>query len=346
MVVKCRLGIRLCCALLFAAILQFQLSACSPRVPVFSGVTMGTSYSVVVPQIKRADKALLQSSIATELAAINKAMSTYQDDSTISLFNNSTSTDWFDVPHGFMQVLQAALLIADKSGGAFDPTIGPLVNRWGFGSDQPDSLPSTDEVALLLEQTGFEKLTVDAGKSRVRKMSGYLQLDLNSIAKGYAVDQLVAAIEALGYHDYLVEIGGELRVSGKNANGKPWRIGIEQPVAASSADSEPFGVQLTGGAVATSGDYRNTFEHNGQRYSHIIDARHGAPVSHALASVTVVAESAMLADGWATALMVLGPAEGMEVAEKLGLACFFIVRGATQGFLTTSSAAFRLLDST
>ena len=338
--------IRLCCAVLLAAVTQVYLSACSPDVPVFTGATMGTSYSVVVPRIKRADQTHLKSDIDEVLVAINKSMSTYQNDSAISLFNASKSTDWFDVPQSFAQVLQTALVIAELSDGAFDPTIGPLVNRWGFGSDQSNSLPSSDEVAMLLEQTGFEKLKLDSTASRVKKTSGYLQLDLNSVAKGYAVDQLAAVVEALGYHDYLVEIGGELRASGENANGNPWRIGIEHPVSETTSDNgRKYGIELTTGAVATSGDYRNAFEHDGRRYSHIIDARHGAPVSHALASVTVVAESAMLADAWATALMVLGPDEGMKIAQTHGLACLFIMRDEQQGFLTTRSAAFRLLDS-
>lgn len=332
---------RFCCTVLLLSAILIALVACKREVPVLTGATMGTTYSVIVADLKRTDRDPLKIAIDTALRDINDAMSTYQEDSFISRFNASGSIEWFDVPAGFVVVTDAALQIAAASDGAFDPTIGPLVKRWGFGKEQSKSIPSPDEIALLLQQTGYENLSLDAKNLAIKKNYSDLQLDLNAIAKGYAVDQLAAEVEALGYTDFLVEIGGELRVSGSNTDGSPWRIGIETPDASGNSTA---GLYLSDNGVATSGDYRNTFEHEGNRYSHIIDARNGAPVTHRLASVTVVADTAMLADGWATALMVLGPDAGMEIAEKLEIACLFIVRDQRQEFSISRSSAFRLLD--
>lgn len=298
------------------------LAACSKEVPVLSGATMGTTYSVIVPDLKNSDREALQTKVESALAAVNAAMSTYQPDSSISVFNASETTDWFTVPEHFVVVLNAAVQVAAASGGAFDPTVGPLISRWGFGSDQQNEVPEPAEVEALLNTIGFTRLEIDTENSSLKKSDGFVQVDLNAIAKGYAVDLLALQVASLGYENYLAEIGGELRAAGYNAQGDPWRIGIEHP----DANNPVSGLRLTAGGVATSGDYRNAFESNGVRYSHILDPRTGYPVSHALASVTVVAESAMLADAWATALMVLGPDEGMKIALQNGLAGFFVVR--------------------
>jgi len=320
-----------------------SLAACTREAPVLTGSTMGTSYSVIVPGIKKSDQTNLKLQVDARLQEVNASMSTWQKTSTISRFNDSATTDWFEVSKGFALVTGAALEIATRTGGAFDPTVGPLVRRWGFGKDPDNSIPTADEISELAVLTGFENLQVDADSLSIKKSISRLQLDLNAIAKGYAVDLLAAEVAAFGYRNYLVEIGGELRVSGVNADGDPWRIGIEHPNAARPEDhlltDRGPGLYLTKGGIATSGDYRNAFESDGVRYSHIIDARTGSPVSHSLASVTVVADSAMMADGWATALMVLGPDEGMKIAEQLGLASFFIVRDG-EGFTTLASREF------
>lgn len=337
---------RLTCRQLKSAclvVLMVCLSACSKEVPVLTGATMGTTYSVIVPDLKTSDQETLQKKIEASLAELNSAMSTWQPDSAISLFNNSANTDWVKVPESFAIVAQGAIRVASESNGAFDPTVGPLVKRWGFGKAQTDSVPGSDEINALLEQVGYNKLQADVGKSSIRKSEANLQVDLNAIAKGYAVDQLAVVVESLGYTNYLVEIGGELRVNGKNADNEPWRVGIEQP--AQDERRASIGLLLDAGSVATSGDYRNSFENDGVRYSHVIDPRVGYPVQHGLASVTVVAESAMAADAWATALMVLGSDDGMKIADKHQLASFFIVRDG-QGFVTFSSAAFDKLART
>ncbi len=329
--------------LLVCLLIAGALSACSEDVPVLTGATMGTTYSVIVPRLKSNDQDRLKADIESALDRVNSAMSTYQADSSITGFNTSVSTHWFDVPADFALVADVANTIAQATNGAFDPTVGPLVKRWGFASDEVDRIPDDDEIEALLQRVGYKNLHIDTGKPALRKSISNLTVDLNAIAKGYAVDLLAASVGSFGYTDYLVEIGGELRASGSNAAGERWRIGIEQPeVLPSGATSK--GLYLSEGGVATSGDYRNAFESDGVRYSHIIDPRNGYPVRHSLASVTVVADSTMLADGWATALMVLGPDDGLKLADQLSLAGFFIVRDGDKGFTTRSSREFgRLL---
>ena len=325
------------------ALLLVGISACSREAPILTGATMGTTYSVIVPSLKSSDQEVLQSLVEAALSRVNAAMSTYQADSSISRFNSSRTTDWFVVPTAFAYVTEVALQIASATDGAFDPTVGPLVSRWGFGKDQSDAVPEADEIDGLLEQVGYKSLQVNIETNSLRKSSGDLQVDLNAIAKGYAVDLLAEAVADLGYVNFLVEIGGELRVSGKNSDAQAWRVGVENPTSgAAGKDDPPIGLLLESGGVATSGDYRNAFESDGVRYSHIIDPRSGYPVSHKLASVTVVADTAMYADAWATALMVLGPDEGMKLAESHGLASYFIVR-ADEGFVTFRSAEFAKL---
>ena len=338
--------------------LLLGLASCAREVPVLGGSTMGTTYSVIVPGLSVTHKESLKSSVDLTLTQINSALSTYQSDSSIAKFNASMSTDWMVVPGEFAVVADAAIQIAADSGGAFDPTIAPLVELWGFGpealsTESPASptsalptlasptpaLPEASDISLLLQQSGYQFLQVDLVSSSVRKTKAALQLDLNAIAKGFAVDQLAQAVAEHGYVNYLIEIGGELRVSGTNAKGEPWQIGIEHP----RGDADGIaGLTLSDGGVATSGDYRNAFVRDDVRYSHIIDPRNGYPVSHSLASVTVVAQTAMLADAWATALMVLGPSEGLKVAEQQGLASYFILRNG-QDFDTVSSSAFKQL---
>ena len=336
-------------------------ASCAREVPVLGGSTMGTTYSVIVPELAVSHQESLKRRVDLTLAKINSALSTYQSDSSIADFNASVSTDWMVVPGEFAVVADAAIQIAADSGGAFDPTIAPLVELWGFGpealsTESPASpasptsalptlasptpaLPEASDISLLLQQSGYQFLQVDLVFSSVRKTKAALQLDLNAIAKGFAVDQLAQAVAEHGYVNYLIEIGGELRVSGTNAKGEPWQIGIEHPRG--NADGIA-GLTLSDGGVATSGDYRNAFVRDDVRYSHIIDPRNGYPVSHSLASVTVVAKTTMIADAWATALMVLGPVEGLKVAEQQGLASYFILR-AGEDFDTLSSSAFNQL---
>lgn len=305
---------------------------------------MGTSYQVQVPGLEERDRADLHSDIESELRHINQAMSTWQADSEISRFNRSRSTDWYSVSESLAEVTVAALQIADASDGAFDPTVAPLVTRWGFGHPSDDgSLPPTrEELSHLLATVGYQHLNVRIDPPALRKDLPELSIDLSAIAKGYAVDQLSRIVTDHGYRNHLVEIGGELRVSGYRDGEVPWHIGVEQP-ALDGSDIRAS-LLLTGGGVASSGDYRNFRQMQGKTYSHIIDPRVGVPVNHTLAAVTVVANTTMHADGWATALMVLGAEKGAEYAARHSLAARFIEHDKGR-FSVSSSALYRQLPA-
>jgi len=237
----------------------------------------------------------------------------------------------------FAEVLEAALAIGAASGGAYDVTVAPLVDLWGFGAEGPrDGIPDPAALAATRARVGQEKLDWDPGSRWLDKRAA-IALNFSSIAKGYAVDRVAAILEAAGFADYLVEIGGEMRVAGLSPRGDAWRVAVERPEAGTRAVAR--GIELSDRAIATSGDYRNFFTVDGERYSHLIDPRSGAPVTHDVVSVTVVDESCMVADGWATALAVLGREAALEVAAKAGLAVYLLAREG-EGFEEYSSPAF------
>jgi len=329
-------------SILLAAV--FALSACSPNdvghhLIEFDGLTMGTSWSVKVVDLPAAvDQSAIRSAIVATLAAINHSMSTYDTKSELSQFNQSTSTDWISVSDALAEVLATANRISKLSAGAYDVTVGPLVNLWGFGPvDTHDKIPQQQEIDAARARTGYTNLDVRRTPPAIRKHLPGLYVDLSSIAKGYAVDRVAGLLEQQGINDYLVEIGGEIRGTGRNERGSIWRIGIERPSATSR--SVYSALEINGAGLATSGDYRNYFERNGRRYSHTIDPVSGRPVTHKLASVTVLSSSAMLADALATALMVMGPSTGYELAEREGIAAFFIVK-AHDGFVDMATSTF------
>jgi FAD:protein FMN transferase len=303
------------------------------------GMTMGTSYnikasklpdSLTPTEITRQVKALLEK--------VNGQMSTYQKDSELSLLNQNTSTDWIPVSPELYEVVKEAIKISQLSNGLFDVTVGPLVNLWGFGP-QEMSLSPPGEAAIKegLNHIGYNRLKLKDDSLAVKKDIPGLYVDLSGIAKGYGVDQVALLLERLGLMDYMVEIGGEIRVKGKNNQGKPWQIAVEKPTAEKRAIEKVLAITDTG--MATSGDYRNYFEVEGVRFSHTIDPKSGRPINHKLASVTVLSETSMVADGLATAFMVMGPDEGYQFAEKNQIAAFFIIK-SDKGFDQKMSSAF------
>lgn len=303
-----------------------------------AGQSMGTSWHVTIvpgPGVPADD--ILQRGIEEALEQVNRSMSTYRDDSEISRFNATEPGTWFAVSEDFYAVLSAALAVGWQSNGAYDVTVGPLVDLWGFGPDGSIAAPPPEgAVSDLLEKVGQDQLRLDGENLRLLKRSE-LSLDFSSIAKGYAVDRVALWLNAQGVDNYLVEVGGEMRLAGMSGRGDPWRIAIERPDSFERAAEQA--IRLTNVAVATSGDYRNFFEVDGRRYSHSIDPRTGYPVSHDLVSVTVVDASAMTADAWATALTVLGFDEGMAVAKAHGLAVYFIQRQG-EGFYSSYTPVF------
>lgn len=287
---------------------------------------MGTSYSVkLVAPVEPSRLDETATNIRARLEELDERLSTFRETSEISRFNADPGTDWFAVSAETVFILRQGIEVSALSGGAFDMTVGPLVDLWGFGPvGEPTRVPAQVEIDALLASTGYELLQIRASPPAVRRTRPGVQIDLSAIAKGYAVDELTVVLDNAGVGAYLVEIGGEVRARGVKTDGTAWRIAVESPVAGTRLVQSV--VRLRDVAIATSGDYRNFFEHDGKRYSHTIDPRTGRPIAHDLGAASVISESAMYADAWATALLVLGPERGLETARREGLAANLIIR--------------------
>ena len=306
-------------------ILLSALVGCQDQLVTISGPTMGTTFQVKIVQSEiTMDLDVLEREINARLTEVNRQMSTYRDNSEISQFNRARSTDWFGVSSDFAYVLHIAREISTWSDGAFDVTIGPLVNLWGFGpSAIPDRVPSPDSIEAAKTLVGYKKIRVDLSAPAIKKEIPEVYCDLSAIAKGFGVDRVASYLDSLGINRYFIEIGGELRTKGHNHLRQLWRIGIASPAGQGELQKA---LALDNMSMATSGDYHNYFERDGVRYSHTIDPRTGQPITHALASVSVIHKSCAYADGLATAINVMGPETGFAYAEKRNLAVFMIVR--------------------
>jgi thiamine biosynthesis lipoprotein len=327
-------------------LLSFALVAACGEEPLptydLSGNTMGTTFNItVVAPPPDSDLDALREKIYAELGHIEDLASTYREESELSRFNRNPSIDWIDVSHELCDMVESALAVGKTSHGAFDITVGPLVNLWGFGpTDTNNTVPTDEQIAAALKLVGNKMVEADCTQPALFKASPDAYVDLSGWAKGYAVDQVAAVLERQHLPDYLVEIGGELRVKGHNAEQKKFAIAIEKPNKNNTMDYSVL--RATDVAVATSGDYRNFFEDNGHHYSHMIDPRTGRPVSHALTGVTVVSKTTAFADAMATALMILGPQDGPELAEELDLAAYFLLR-TDKGIVGKSTPQFARL---
>ncbi|MDM4014261.1 FAD:protein FMN transferase [Roseiconus lacunae] len=285
----------------------------------FNGSTMGTSYMVKVVGADDVDDDTLKISIDAELRQVNDEMSTYLESSEITRFNESSSTDWFSVSAPFAEVVDFAQQVSRKTDGAFDVTVGPLVNAWSFGpTERTNTVPGDGEIEKLRQIVGFDKLDVRLDPPALRKSVPELRVDLSSIAKGHGVDRVIERLQMLGVEAAFVEIGGEVRTMGKKPDGA-WRVGIQLPDATRDTVMIAHAMNVddkAGNAMATSGDYRNFFTAEGKRYSHTIDPRTAKPIEHNLASITVVAPTCMAADAWATALSVVGTEVAVTLANE------------------------------
>lgn len=324
-----------------AVALAAALTGClhSERIEEFGGPTMGSTYSIkyvrndgVAPQTE------LKAATEAILAEIDQQMSTYRDDSLIEQFNQAPAGTCQTMPEGVLELVRAGDRLHEESQGVFDLTLEPLLDLWGFGPrGKGEAVPSEEKLAEVRQRVGQQHLRID-GEHLCKDAD--VQVDFNSIAAGYAVDRIVARLGELGVTSYLVEATGELKAAGLKPDGSHWRIGLEAP-----RDDERVAqrvLQLDGYGISTSGDYRNYFEENGERYSHTLDALTGRPVRHKLAAVTVADQSTLRADGLSTLLMVLGPEAGMAFAERNGIAAFFITREG-KGFVTQGTRAFEQL---
>ncbi len=301
----------------------------SRRAHTLTGRTMGTAYHIQVVTGTFGSVAGLQEKIDRRLEEINRSMSPYLKESEISRFNRFSQVGGdFAISWDFLQVMKAAAQIHALSEGAWDGTVNPLVDLWGFGRAGPQGrVPPPEEIAARLADVGFENIEI-RGAGGLAKRRASVSLDLSSIAKGFGVDQVADVIRQAGFADFLVEIGGEVCAAGVRPDGRPWRVGINRPQTGARPAELYKVITLQNQALATSGDYRQFFVRDGVRYSHIIDPRTGYPVANRVVSVSVVAETCTFADGLATAVMVMGAEKGLALIDRLeGVDGLIVVEG-------------------
>lgn len=300
-----------------------------------SGFTMGTSYQVQVvdmpdglsPEELAADISDLLSRLDTEI------FSTYAPNSELSRFNRHGVNVPFIASREMIEVLLMAQEVSAMSGGAFDVTVGPLVNLWGFGPDLAvfETVPSDQQIRDAQNRVGFQFLRISPASQEVRKTRD-VYVDLSAIAKGYAVDRVADLLEVAGVENYFLEIGGELKIKGSKPDEEGWVPAIEAPLDTASQVYQIFYSRGDNIAIAGSGDYRNYFEEEGRRYSHEIDPRNGRPITHRLAAAYVIDDSAARADALATTYMVLGPEAAEDLATRQRQAVYFIYKGVDESF--------------
>jgi thiamine biosynthesis lipoprotein len=308
---------------------------------VLEGKTMGTFWRVSIAGVDAAKQSGLRTQIQAQLDGDDRLLSTYKADSALSRFNQSHSTEPYPVTEAMSDIVTESLRIGAKTSGAMDITVGPLVNLWGFGPDkQPVKTPTQAQIDAAKALTGLQHLTVinKAGQQWLQKDLPGLYVDLSTIGEGFAADHLARLMEQNGISRYLVSVGGAVVTRGTNADGKAWRVAIQKPTDRENAVQAI--VDLNGHGISTSGSYRNYYELEGKRLSHVIDPVTGAPIQHKLVSATVIATTAMEADGWDTGLMVLGMEKAKEVAQKEGLAVYLIAKEG-EGFTTWMSPQFK-----
>lgn len=321
---------------LFALLASVLLAGCGEKIEQFGGPTMGSHYSLKYLAGKGTpEPTALKAEVDGLLAEVDKQMSTWRSDSDLSEFNRLPAQSCRVMPADVLELLRAGDELSTESEGAFDLTLEPLLDLWGFGPQaRGEKVPSAEQIAEARQRIGHQHLQI--GKQRLCKDAA-VQVDLNSIAAGYTVDRIAERLGELGIASYLLDVTGEVRAAGRKPDGSPWRIAIEAPRDDRQVAQKVL--PLDGLGVSTSGDYRNYFEEGGKRYSHTLDPQTGAPITHRLASVTVVDPSTLRADGLSTLLMVLGPERGYAFAESKDIAAFFVTR-TDQGFATRATPAF------
>ncbi|MBR9726440.1 FAD:protein FMN transferase [Shewanella intestini] len=330
--------------LLSLLILVVFVTACAQPEPVLSlsGKTMGTTYHIkVVRNSSLPDPQLLQAEIDTTLERVNNQMSTYRKNSELSKFNRMNTPQSLRVSPDTIKVLKEGFRLYDETGGALDITLGPLINLWGFGpTKKPTEIPSPSSISLAKSKMGIDGISIK--NDHLIKNNPNLYVDLSSIAKGFGVDKVAAVLNKYRVSGYLVEVGGEISVKGNKPDNQPWRVAIEKPDSAGQSIQQV--IEPGTMSMATSGDYRNYFEEDGERFSHIIDPRTGYPIKHTLASATVLHKSSMTADGYATAMMVLGAKASLALANKHHLAVMLIEK-TQDGYKMYYSDAFKQYQS-
>jgi thiamine biosynthesis lipoprotein len=310
-----------------------MLAACASQAPVagetlISGQTMGSAWTAKLVGPLPASAEVLQAGAQARFDAVNLALSTYRADSALSRFNAAETGEWVVIDAELGEVLAYALSLAEASGGAYDVTVGPLVDLWGFGpGPSTGQVPPTAAIEQARVRVGWRDVEVDLANHRARKRPG-MRVDLSSLGKGRGVDRVAEYLDAQGMTNYLIDLSGKLRARGRNARGQPWHVAVERPAADVSSSVpaiEPTVVSLSDESVATAGDYRRFFETGGRHYSHIIDPRTGYPVAHSTVSATAIAVDCMQADALATVMMVMPPADAMALAARMNLRAMLIL---------------------
>jgi len=310
-------------------VLLFGLAACTEQTtkqPVrLQGQIFGTFWLATLPDEWTAEQVkVLQAGIEKELEKVDQAMSTYKPDSELNHFNQAPLNKWVKLSEPLFEVLNISQAVAVTSQGAFDVTLGGLVNLWSFGPEaRPESIPDTGLLKERLDETGYQYLELDIKRQAARRLHNSF-IDLSGVAKGYAVDKVAEWLKQQGVNNFLVNVGGEIVVAGYRAEEQPWRVGIEVPDG--SQQTAHHILPLINNSIATSGDYRNFYEIDGRRMSHTINPKTGWPIEHNLASVTVIHPSNAVADAWATAFMVLGAEAGLSLANRENIKVLLISR--------------------
>ncbi|SMY32624.1 FAD:protein FMN transferase [Photobacterium andalusiense] len=304
------------------------LSGCSqaPKLHKITGFAEGTSYHVTYWSKQDVPVAKVTEQFNKKLAAIDKEYSTYRNDSYISKFNHSTSTEWQPASKDFIYMLSLAKKLNKDSHGCYDPTIQPLYKLWGFQGETLN-VPTTQQIAAIKKDIGIDKIEIDPVNLRIRKTIPQIQIDLSSMGEGYAISQLSKILEADGVNNYLVEFGGDMKIKGRKLEGQKWRVAIEQPIALKDGIRPYTIVNINaedGVSLNTSGTYHHNFKDGKKDYSHILDTRTGAPVTHDLVSASVFGHNPIVGDAWATSMLCLGPVEGKIVANEQDLSVYFI----------------------
>jgi len=308
-----------------------------------TGQTMGTYYSIVIDSAEDAARAELTAKVEECLADVNRQMSTWDPESEISRFNRLDGTDWFSVSPEFSEVVQESLRLHRLTNGAFDPTVAPLIDLWGFGSKKPRKFPTQDEIDAVRSRVGMQNIEVRMAPPAIRKTRPDMSLNLSAIAKGHGVDRVSLLLKSLGHPSHVVDIGGENRTGTAKAGGGLWRLGVESPLE--TADGLHRVIEIEQKSVATSGDYRNYFEIDGVHYSHAIDPISGRPVVNPPASISVISESCMTADALATGLMVLGTEKGIALAREQNLSVLFLDVEGKPGSMVVETASGEFLPA-
>lgn len=331
-------GVRLLRRKGFVLALFVALSGCGngDSMESFGGPTMGSTYSIkYVRNEELPAPQAVQVEVEKILADVDRQMSTYRSDSDIERFNDLPANRCQTMPAPILELVRVGEQLSLQSEGSYDLTVEPLMNLWGFGPQaRGEKVPSTEALTHAMQRVGHTHLRID-GDQLCKDTA--IEVDFNSIAAGYTVDTIAAKLESMGIHNYLAEVTGELKAAGKKLDGSPWKIALEEPRADQQVAERIINVD--GYGVSTSGDYRNYFEQDGYRYSHTFDARTGAPITHNLASVTVINPSTLMADGLSTLLLILGPERGWDYAQKHNIGAFFVIRADT-GFVTRANQAF------